>query len=385
MNGNNIDPRLRDALRGMADDAPAGDELWEKTEHRIAVHRRRRTIGSGLASACAVVAVALGIVAIARETNDVNVANPPVTSTTNVSSEDTEGVIDPAERVVARLDGRIAIVDDEWKPIRTIARVGPQRFVRQLAIAPDGKTLYYLIDAEPGPFGSDCATLLAVDVETGDERRIADARTFALTADGEHIALGMHADDSRTCQGLQAGGEATIRVVNAATGRLVWQWSSDELGASYVESLAWSPQDDRVATEVCDVTCQVLVVTGPGSHTGPFAPVAPADQTVSLAWGPDGLWSLQVCCREPEADSDTRLRLVALDPVIGAAQALYVFDGQLPANETELVALGPEWYLLRRTGIAAGVESELSRLDLTAEQVVEGAVESVTAIAERSR
>ncbi len=382
---NPLDPELRDALRGLADGAPSGDELWDKTERRIAVHRRRRSVGSGLVSACVVLVMVGGIVTVTRDGNDASVTSPPVTSSTTSTTVVDGDAVARGERIVARTDGRIAIVDDEWNPVRTIARVGPERFVRQIAVSPDGATLYYLIDDEPG-YGSDCATLLAVDVETS--RPIFDdvkARTFALSPDGTKLALGMRAGATPApCGDRGAEGNATVRVLDTETLEPAWEWQDESVSSSYVEAVSWDPSGAQVAAEVCTATCRVMVVDQLSS-VGPFTPLTPADQTVSAAWGPGGLWTLDVCCREPADDADTRLRIRAVDPVAGTGEELYVVDGESDPAEFEVVALGDEWYLLRRTSTVASVEAELTRINLVADPVLEPVAEGVTAVAQTVR
>lgn len=382
-----LDPELRDALRGLADGAPRGDDLWDKTERRIAVHRRRRSVGSGLVSACVVLVMVGGVITVTRDSNNASVTSPPVTSSTTSTTvaDGDSGVVARGERIVARTDGRIATVDDEWNPVRTIARVGPERFVRQIAVSPDGATLYYLIDDEPG-YGSDCATLLAVDVETS--RPIFDdvkTRTFALSPDGSKLALGMRAGAAPApCGDRGAEGRATVRVVDTETLEPAWEWQDETVASSYVEAVSWDPSGARLAAEVCTATCRVVVVDQLSS-VGAFTPLAPADQTVSTAWGPGGLWTLDVCCREPADDDDTRLRIRAVDPATGTGEELYVVDGESDPSEFELVALGDEWYLLRRTSTVASVEAELTRIDLAADPVLSSVAEGVTAVAEAVR
>ncbi|MGQ0824865.1 MAG: hypothetical protein ACT4OX_07555 [Actinomycetota bacterium] len=367
-----IDPHLRDALRHLADDAPEGDALWGATEQRIVRHRRRRAAASAAASAVTAVAVIAGVVALASDRPNVAVVPPSTTTVPVTQAPGPPAPLASGDRVVARPDGTIEVVDARWRSSERLDRIAtlPDRFIRQLAIASDGERVYYLVDQERdgGPYGSDCADLFVIEVDELP-RRLTQTRSFALSPDGDRLALGMHSDDGGVCVAPNAGGTPGVRIVDTETLELEREWI-DSSRQTQIESLAWHADGQQLAAKRCfgDV-CQAFVLVldrVAGLAAGaPFVPAAPADQVVAIVWGNGPLRTLERCCEEAsdavERDA-TVLRLRVLDPATGTpVQELMVFEPW--AGEVQLVDLDGILHGLRVEGTPAGVEARLYRLD----------------------
>ena len=362
-----FDPRVRDALAGLADRAPAGDDLWDRTGARIDQRRRRKTALSTGGSALAVLAVVVGVVALTRPDHNVVVSpgpgtQPAATSTTPTSIGATLPVA-PDERVVARVDGTLAVVDGNWKTTRVLSTFDRERFIRQLAVSPDGTHVYALVDLEPGPYGSDCADLIDVNLTLGELTKIATARSFALSPDGSELALGMHGDDDGVCLPLDADGKAVISVVDTESSNEIG-WGTSETTPTQVEALSWAADGQSIAGQVCDETCRVVIVSrraDRGAQVGPAAPAPPADQVNGLVWG-ESLRTLERCCEEGGI-GDTRTRLRVVDPVTGGLLSEeQVFDSWSTNADTELLAVDGELYALQLEGTPGAVEGTLYRL-----------------------
>jgi hypothetical protein len=365
-----FDPRFRDALVGLADRAPDGDDLWERTGSRIAQRRRRKTALSAGGSALAVLAIVVGVVALAQPDHTVVVSpgpgsQPQATIETPTSIGATQPVA-PDERVVARLDGTITVVDENWNTTRVLSEFDRERFIRQLAVSPDGTHVYALVDLEPGPYGSDCADLIDVNLTRGTLTKIASARSFALSADGRSLALGMHGDGAALCRPLDANGAAVVNVVDTESFNVIATYSGDETSMTQVEALAWDTDSLGVAAQVCDETCRLLVLSRRGqglAAVGPVVPAPPADQISGLVWG-DSLRTLDRCCEEGVDGADTRTRLRVVDPATGALVSdEQVFDSWRATPETELLVVDGALYALQLEGTPGAVEGTLYRLD----------------------
>ena len=360
---NDFDRGLEDALRDLADVAPTGDDvLWDATQRRIVHRRRRRTAMSAAGSGLTVVAIIVGVVAIASERDNVEVGDVGTTTSTVASTPSTvTPPIRAEDHVVARADGTIEVVDSDWV---SRGRDGlivslPGQYIRQIAVAPDGDRVYYLVDHDPGAYGSDCADLYVVGVETAPTL-IAQTRSFALSPNGERLVLGMYQDADRKCVAPEVEANPTMDIYDAKTGELEERYLATEPPVGQFESMRWNAAPQLLTSKVCSADACYLVTfdTEDGAVIPALSPdVLLDDQIVAVAWSNGTLHTL-----EHAEEGDSTLVLRTRDPELGGV------TNEVPileswAGDVDLVDVGGELHLLAVDGTAGGVEARLYRLE----------------------
>jgi len=143
--------------------------------------------------------------------------------------------------------------------------------------APDGKTIYYSKNSRENPFWSSYSDIFAVDVESGDERRISHAlRAVApsVSPDGQRLAF-------------VAGGDGTVNLFVSRTDgtELVKLTAYDS--AQQVYNPAWTPDGKSI---VFDFSVKdgrdIMIIPAAGGDPAPL--VATADDERSAVFTRDG-------------------------------------------------------------------------------------------------
>ena len=350
-----IETRLADALSAYADTVEPAPGGWARLRGRVdgRVRTSRRAVVAVLAGAGAV-AAAIALVVVLADDGDgpgggveMIPATPP---TSGAVPTDPTGTTAPAEAttttvavpygvdgvVAATADGRVVLLDVEGSEVRTLVDASEGRQVMQVALDPDRAHLWYL-SKPAGTGGYGCGTLY--EVATAEGATAASHGTglhFALSPDGEHVAVSLRFDDSdpSTCNDDSMRSAISIRsTLSGDEQDRIAAEATAAKGPLFVQWLAWSPGGDRLAASICWEGCDVRVFDvaadadggcPPGALCPASLPRTIADGVALVAegsadypaWTKDGrLVVNEHCCYPDDAGGS---RVVAFDPATGA-------------------------------------------------------------------
>jgi hypothetical protein len=163
-----IDTRVREELRAMADDAPAGVGLWQRTQDRIRVRRRHRRLSItalATASAAAAVIIALAVAGGSPKKTTVTVqptipkstlpTTPRRTTPTTVASEpgQTQTPNGPLSRALQSTVRSLLPPGAQLTEAYDLAKNDPPAAFDNYLL-PNGQTLRFVRQRFPGSTGS---------------------------------------------------------------------------------------------------------------------------------------------------------------------------------------------------------------------------------------
>ncbi len=353
-----FETRLRRTVQTVAEDAPAGDELWTTIEARIETERRRRAItrfaGGALAVAAIIVAAVVTVAALQQA---------PVRQKVEVQHPKPNGKVGPPKSapvagvpgggvVVGRSDGRVTLVDRNWHDVRTLVPSTPGTVVSALAVLPDGDHVVVLrrpsIDIAAA---ASCGTVSEIDLRTGASTGFGDAVSFALSPDGAHVAIVRSNDRAGNCTGGSPSNGSVAPQSNVVVRDLSDDGSqSFALGTGLVGGTAFSPDGHELAVSFCvQDSCEIRIFgVGPSgaltSRTRLPIVVNPASE--AAVYAPRITWTAQgipfVAMPEPGSDM-AQARI--LDPSSGSDS---YFTHSVGGRD--IMSLGDRLYLIDHSG-----------------------------------
>jgi hypothetical protein len=250
-----FEDRLRRTVLTIADDAPTGDELLPVIEHRLDTGRRRRRVaklgGGTLAVAALIIAAVVTVAALQQAPSHRKVEiSRPMPSTPAQPAKPTNRI--PARGiVVARRDGRIVLVDANWRDVRTVAPATPGTVVTGLAVLPDGD--HVVVQRRAGLSDTDkqgCGAVSEVNIGTGRSSPLGDAVSFAVSPDGRRVALVGSNDTAGDCIGGSPDGATpqssiVVRELTDNSSR------TTTLGTGLAGGVAFSPDGHKLVVSLC--------------------------------------------------------------------------------------------------------------------------------------
>ncbi len=249
-----FEDRLRQTVLTLADEAPAGDELLAVIEQGVASEQRRRRIaklgGGTLAVAALIIATIVTVAAL---------QHAPAHRKVEISRPKPAKVIPARGVVVARPDGRVVLVDANWKDEREVAPATPGTVVTGLAVLPDGE--HVVVQRRAGLSDSDkqgCGAVSEIDLRTGTTSALGDAVSFAVSPDGSKVALVRSDDTAGNCVGSNSNATPQSSIVMRGLSDNTSQATT--LGTGLAGGVAFSPDGQQLAVPLCSPgTCSVAI------------------------------------------------------------------------------------------------------------------------------
>jgi hypothetical protein len=228
--------QLRARLHDVAATAPLEVDPppdLERRVQRVRRRARRRGVLTGLSVAAALVAAVAAAAAI--------VDRVPPRGSVSVSSR-VSAVADPVFSNAVMLDARgpYVVALDAGGHQRATLVTAKRGNVVDAQLTADRRTLWYLSVA--GRAGVDCGEVVRADVRSGASHIVARAAAFAISPDGQRLAL------AGSCV-------PGVEVRNVASGAVV----SVNLPADRVAPMRWSPDGSSVLARGCALACGPLV------------------------------------------------------------------------------------------------------------------------------
>ncbi len=142
---NDVDPRVRDELRAIADEASTRPYLWDAVQRRIRVRQGRRRLSIGAVATAGVVAAVIVAVIVLGSPKKATVSVRPTIPQ----------ALTPAmpSRIAAVTDNHLLVLLDAQTgaELRTLATGVAQTSTVRLAVSPDGQTVWFEHKRPAGP------------------------------------------------------------------------------------------------------------------------------------------------------------------------------------------------------------------------------------------